>query len=141
MAIASRLPPPNGADGTIRLTLPVPPTVNRMWRTTRLGGVYKDPSVVKYQKIVAAYVMAERVVPILTGDLTVYMDWHRAKKIGDTDNRMKVLLDGLGKGLCYADDAQVKKLVIERHDGLREKACVEVLIRRYSTLFTRGEGE
>lgn len=131
MPIPSHLPPRNGSDGTIRLRLPVPPSVNRMWKTTRLGGVYKDPEVVKYQKIVAAYAMAERVQPILSGELTVILDWHRAKKIGDTDNRMKVILDGLGNGVCYRDDAQIKKIIIERHDGLRAKACVEVYIKRY----------
>ena len=129
--IASHLPPRNGASGEIRLRLPAPPSMNRLWRVTRHGKVYKDPEVAKYQKQVQAYVMAERVVPILTGDLTVYMDWHRAKKIGDTDNRMKVLLDALGKGLCYADDAQIKKIVLERWDGRRDKACVEVLIHLY----------
>lgn len=127
--IPSRLSPPNGADGTIRLRLPSPPSMNRLWRVTRLGKVYKDPDVVKYQKQVQAYVLASRVVMFEHGDLTVSLTWHRARKAGDVDNRLKVLLDAF-TGLCYRDDAQVKRIVIERRDG-EQAAGVDVRIKPY----------
>lgn len=127
--IPSHLPPRNGSDGVIRLRLPVPPTVNRMWRVTRSGVVYKDPKVVAYQKQVAAYALAARTVPILTGDVSVSMTWHRARKSGDVDNRLKVLLDAF-TGICYKDDAQVRRILIERKDG-EQAAGVDVLIQLY----------
>ena len=130
--VPSHLPPRNGASGEIRLRLPSPPSTNRNWRVTKLGKVYKDPEVVKYQKIVAAYAMASRVVPILSGDITVSLTWHRQRKSGDVDNRLKALLDSF-TGVCYKDDAQVKRIVIERRDGEQE-AGVDVLITTY-----RGE--
>ena len=125
--VPSRLPPPHPTGGRITLTLPVPPSVNKLYHTLRGGRVYKDAKAVTYGKVAATYAMANRIVPILSGDVELRITWHRAKKIGDVDNRLKVLIDSIKGGVCLGDDKQVRKLSIERVDG--EKAAgVELLI-------------
>lgn len=131
--IASHLPPRNGASGEIRLTLPVPPSANELYNVFRNRPVLKQ-LIREYRSHVAAWCLAERVQPILKGDITVTVDWYRTEKRADLDNLAKVLLDSLKRRVAFTDDKQVRRLVMERHEASecgRERACVEVRIYLY----------
>ena len=43
----------------------------------------------------------------------------------DLDNLAKAILDAI-KGYAFHDDAQVARLLVERHPGARERICVTV---------------
>lgn len=47
----------------------------------------------------------------------------------DLDNLAKALLDAI-KGYLFHDDAQVARLVVERHEGERERIAIRVFPRR-----------
>ena len=50
-----------------------------------------------------------------------------ARNFGDADNHAKAILDGLN-GICYADDAQIVRLVVEKHkDANNPRAEIELL--------------
>ena len=65
------------------------------------------------------------------GDFTVEI---RMEHIGDPphidlDNLAKALLDAV-KGYLFHDDAQVARLLVERHEGERERITIRVFPRR-----------
>ena len=95
------------------VTLPVPPSANA--RLFIVGGrMVKGKEARGYRRIVEARCRAVCPRP-LTGPVAVRVDWYRARRVGDLDNRLKVLLDSV-KGLLYADDKQVRRIVAEMHD-------------------------
>lgn len=108
----------------IRLTLPYPPSVNRMWRNAR-GIMITDPSVLVYKKTVAYQVRAIG-IPLLDGPLKLVLDFYRPRKVGDLSNRIKVLEDSL-IGLAYNDDSQVVEIHARRFDD-KKNPRVEVEI-------------
>lgn len=100
----------------IKLTLPPPPSANRYWRIFHNRAVLSEEARA-YREIVArAY--SERygdLTPWPVGPVSVTLHWFRARRSGDLDNRIKVLLDAL-QGLAYLDDKQVVELHAYRHD-------------------------
>lgn len=96
----------------IRLTLPLPPSANRMWR--KAGRVvYRHPDYNQFCKDVGDICMMQRVTPI-AGNVQATMRFYFARVNGDLDNRIKPLLDSL-KVHAYADDQQVMAFCCERH--------------------------
>lgn len=96
------------------LELPEPPSANRYWRVFR-GRAVKSSEARAYGVKVKAEALRQRVKPI-TGDVCVSITWHRAKRMGDLDNRLKVVLDAL-QGVAFVDDKQVKALTALRLDS------------------------
>lgn len=101
----------------LELVLPEPPSSNRYWRTFRGRQVISDQARAYRVTVRGAYLKATGRFKIAfpSGDVSLILNWHRSTKRGDTSNRIKVLEDAL-RGLAYADDKQVKRLFIERHD-------------------------
>ena len=103
----------------IELTLPVPPSVNRIWRRGKYGNVYLAPSVeVFYAKARKAAVEAKvHRVPFPAGvPVKVTMKWYRATKTGDLDNRTKIVADSLN-GIVWADDSQIVEWHLYRYES------------------------
>ena len=116
--------PPN----RVTLTLPVPPSANRLWRNGR-GRTYKsEPARAFAAEVLAICYKAGHTRPRWPKDtpLRVTMTWYRAIKRGDLDNKAKALLDSL-RGLVIVDDAQVCELHLYRVDGQRPGRC-EVIV-------------
>ena len=103
-------------DGVIRLTLPEPPSANRYWRTFR-GRAVKSAEARAFVATVHGLAKAAKIKPITTGPVAVDITWVRGRKAGDLDNRLKIVLDALGKGLCYKDDRQITEITMHRQDG------------------------
>lgn len=110
------------------LTLPVPPSANRLWRNGK-GRTYKDKAAVAYNEAVYALCLQAGYRKPLwpkTTPLRVSLTWYRQVRKGDLDNRAKATLDALRR-IIYVDDAQVSELHLYRVDGQRP-GRVEVTI-------------
>ena len=110
-------------------TLPLPPSANRMWRKGKYGQLYKTPVAKVYHQEVGWIVRASG-MSVLDGDIVVTMRFYRARKSGDLDNRIKLLLDSL-QGVAYHDDKQVIELHAFRFDD-KDNPRIEVEIENES---------
>lgn len=107
--------------GLIRLSLPVPPTVNKYYR--RSGHkVFLSQQARQYKAVVARECLG---LKPMSGEVLLRVRWYRARRQGDIDNILKSLLDAL-KGYAFGDDARVARLEVERFDTDRRNPRVEV---------------
>lgn len=96
-----------GAFLDISLCLPEPPSANRYWR--HVGGrVLLSREARLYRAEIGRQCLVRRVVP-LTGAVSIDFVWHRGRKSGDLDNRLKQLFDAL-RGHAFADDSQIVQI-------------------------------
>ena len=115
---------------SITITLPEPPSANRLWRLGR-GRAYKSDAAHTFALAVRVACLAAGVRTVRYREgvaVRVTMHWYRARKVGDLDNRAKATLDAL-TGLVYDDDKQVSELHIHRIDGQRPGRCVVTVER------------
>ncbi len=108
----------------VLLTLPVPPSANRYWRSAQ-GRVYVSQEAQDYKRLVR--LLASEVEPF-EGDVAVSINIYRARKSGDTDNFLKVTFDAL-KGIVYADDSAVVEIHAFRKDD-KANPRVEVSVHK-----------
>lgn len=101
------------------LTMPWPPSVNRLWRVFG-GRVISSVIARKYTKAAAAALPVGRVAKPLTGRLLVWLTMHPPAKLAkggqvwDIANREKALCDALTRQRVWLDDSQIDGLVILR---------------------------
>lgn len=114
----------------IKLTLPSPPSANRLWRNCR-GVMVKSEAARQYALDVAVLARAARVRP-LEGDVKVIMAVYRQRKAGDLDNKIKIVLDSL-QGLAFENDSQVVKIEAHRYDDARNPR-VEVTVEKIEAI-------
>lgn len=121
---------------TRHLTMPWPPSVNRIWRAVG-GRVILSKAARTYKARAARLLPTGRVPAPLTGRLLVWLTMHppdkltRSGKPWDIANREKLLCDALTHQRVWLDDSQIDALVI-----LRGEPCaagrVEVTIHTIS---------
>ena len=100
---------------TVYLTLPWPPSVNRIWRAVG-GRVVLSAAARRYHKAAAKALPTGKVEP-LRGRLYVTLVLHPPAKLGavwDVANREKCLCDVLTKQRVWLDDSQIDQLTIRR---------------------------
>lgn len=102
---------------TTHLTLPWPPSLNRIWRAVG-GKILLSMIARNYKKAAAAALPVGRVPPPLTGRLLVWMTLHPPLKLAgsrwDIANREKLMIDCLTEQRVWLDDAQIDAMVILR---------------------------
>jgi crossover junction endodeoxyribonuclease RusA len=98
-------------DKSVLLTLPIPPSANRYWRSAG-GRVYVSEEAQKYKNLVKT--IFGQLDPF-EGNIAVEFTVYRARKKGDLDNYIKVMLDAL-KGIVYPDDDAVIDIHAKRKD-------------------------
>jgi Holliday junction resolvase RusA-like endonuclease len=112
----------------VHLVLPVPPSVNRIWRRGQ-GRTYKEPKAAAYEAAALEVMLAAGLrlhrPRFDRGDVAVVLVWYRASRRGDADNRVKLVLDA-GNKVLWTDDAQVTDLRIVRRDDDPKHARVEL---------------
>lgn len=107
-------------------SFPLPPSANKYWRHVGSRIIVSQEARL-YKATVGKLAMLDRVEP-LTGSVAVTIHIYRARKIGDLDNFVKVLLDGM-QGVLFIDDSQVVELHLFRHDDKQDpRVEVEVEI-------------
>ena len=97
-----------------RLTLPMPPSANRLWRMDKRGFMRLSAEARDYKSVVAVLAMRDGVV-LQGGPLAVTLEVYRAQKSGDLDNRIKPVLDAL-QGVMFIDDKQIIEIHAYRYD-------------------------
>lgn len=115
----------------VKLTLPEPPSVNRIWRHGRGRNYLSDEA--KEFKLAAKVAAAKAgylkggAFPFPKGTaIRVTLTWYRNRRAGDLDNRAKATLDCLNRVL-WADDDQVVELHLYRKDAPKE-GRVELIV-------------
>lgn len=112
----------------MNLTLPYPPSTNRLWRMQR-GRMVKAPAARAYEARVKA--LAWPAEPY-SGPVAVVVRVYRPIRRGDLDNRLKAVMDAL-QGVAFKNDEQVVDLHATRHEAAsRLDARVEVFVTRLS---------
>lgn len=104
------------------LTLPVPPSSNRFWRKFRNRIVLSEEARAYKAAVAERFGNAQPEA----GPVAVFIDWYRARKSGDLDRRLSVLLDAL-QGVAYCNDRQIVELHARRFED-RSNPRVEVTI-------------
>lgn len=108
------------------IELPLPPSANRYWRHTCKNGhvvTYVSAEAKAYRTEVWA-AWPHDTEPY-AGNVSVTMHFYMTR-IGDLDNRIKVLLDAL-QGLAYEDDKQVCHLEATRQKGKPARVMVHIV--------------
>jgi crossover junction endodeoxyribonuclease RusA len=109
----------------IKLTLPYPPSLNRLYRM--VNGRFQISKVGKgYKNEIMWLCKVNRVQP-LASEIACEFKFYRPQKRGDIDNLFKVLADSL-IGSCYCDDSQIKEIHAYRFDD-KLNPRVEIEIR------------
>lgn len=110
------------------LTEPIPASRPRFGS----GRAYQPKRNREYREVVkAAAIVAMDGREPMTGEVTARISLFRrfkptARNYGDCDNHAKAILDGL-TGICFVDDAQVVKLVVEKFkDSDNPRAEIEL---------------
>ena len=102
---------------TTHLTLPWPPSLNRIWRAVG-GKILLSLIARNYKRAAAAALPVGRVPPPLTGRLLVWMTLHPPVKLAgarwDIANREKLMIDTLTEQRVWLDDSQIDAMVILR---------------------------
>lgn len=109
----------------MKMTLPYPPSVNRLYATvqgrrvkSREGRIYANTAAT-LARMAGAKLTEKPVV--------VDVDFYRPRRAGDLDNTLKALLDSL-TGICWRDDEQVSEIHARRFED-KHNPRVEVLIQ------------
>lgn len=99
----------------VTLTVGVPPSANE-WHRVVNGRPILSAVARGYTRAVEVWAIAQRIERIgAPAEIDVEIVWYRARKSGDVDKRGAVLLDAL-QGICYDNDAQIRRYSIERRD-------------------------
>ncbi len=110
---------------TVTIRLPEPPSANAYWRSVVIKGqvrVLLSAAGRQYkQDVTAAWLQRpakDRRAFDPSQPLSVSLAWHRGRRSGDLDNRIKSAMDAL-KGLVFVDDDQIAEIHATRHESPR----------------------
>jgi crossover junction endodeoxyribonuclease RusA len=98
----------------MKLTLPMPPSANRYWRIWR-GRAVISAEAKAYKQGVKLRALTEGLRKPLGGPVVASLVVYRARRAGDLDNSLKVLLDALN-GIAFEDDSQVVEIWARREE-------------------------
>lgn len=111
---------------SLTMTLPYPPSANRLWRVYR-GRQVLSQEAKTYKNAVALQLRLEGVTPLgYENLLSMTVHVYRPRKAGDLMNRCKILEDALNK-IAFADDEQIIEAHYHRHED-KHRPRVEVII-------------
>ena len=117
----------------ITLTLPYPPTLNKIWRHVR-GHVVLSDDARQYKDTVRILALKAcgdsgadwRSVFNESTQVMVTLHLYRPRKAGDIDNALKLILDAMQKTI-YVNDSQIVELHVYRGDD-KNNPRVEVQV-------------
>lgn len=106
----------------LTLTLPWPPSVNRLWRSYQ-GRQILAAAARRYRRDsrhLVSDAMRESALVTLTVPLEIAIDLHPpTRQRYDADNRIKAILDLLQHAGLVADDAQFQRITVTKCDIVR----------------------
>ena len=104
----------------------IPPSINALYKRSKLGGLYLNPKAIAFKKLVSDTI-ATLDVDIIDKDVKVDIEFTVLKKNCDIDNMLKVMLDSLNK-LVYTDDKLVYELNVKKIVGKMKQTKITVSI-------------
>lgn len=110
----------------IRLTLPWPPSTNRVWRRSGQR-IHLSAAAKEFRRQVAHVVAQEAPGIAFDGELAVRIDAYPPSVLCDVDNLQKATLDALAHAKVFGNDRQVRRLTTEMW-GVCEEPRVSVTI-------------
>ena len=117
----------NGIRYSVRINLPFPPTVNHIWQSSGKRR-YLSKEYEAFLGMVQVIVARAGIPRFDKQRLAVVIQLHWPnKRRGDIDNRVKAVLDSLGRCKVFDDDEQVDSLVITRENIVKGGLCVVTL--------------
>jgi Holliday junction resolvase RusA-like endonuclease len=101
----------------ISLSLPMPPSVNSLWRSRRIGNkvsVYPSPRYATWKRVADNALLAKgkRRPKGVKGNFEAVVTLNDAKRRGDADNRMKALMDWLQRSGLIENDSLADKITV-----------------------------
>lgn len=92
--------------GPVVIDLPMPPSVNRLWRIGHHGGMYLHPAYEAWKTQVGlTLVVSGRPKPRIAGPFRARIVLDASRRRGDCDNRIKAVLDALHRYRVTDDDS------------------------------------
>lgn len=89
----------------IEITLPYPPSVNRLWRAKKGGGVYRSAEYVNWKKATAWEIAAQVKTRSIQGKFKILIEAVAPdKRRRDIDNILKAVMDALVAARVIEDD-------------------------------------
>lgn len=123
----------------INITLPLPPSLNSLWRVTKQGKMYKSPVYTKWKAAAQWDVKAQVGTKKITGKFKLTLIADRPdKRNRDLDNLLKAALDCLN-GIAIDDDHDCEML--EAWWGSKGDKCQIILTQLNDKESTRAANE
>lgn len=117
---------------SLRIELPYPPSVNRLWRFAR-GHWHISKEGQHYRRNVEAILLASGVRP-LEGWLSVFIEMYPPdRRERDTDNVLKAIFDSCQHAGLYKKDYQIARHLVERMEPEPPHGKVVVQIKPHMT--------
>ena len=107
----------------IRLTLPVPPSLNRLWAGRR----YKTNKAKNYTEDVQKVCLVSGITEPTSQPVRITMYWYPQANRGDVDNLQKLLFDSL-QGFAYENDKQIQEFHVYRLSVDKKNPRIEIEI-------------
>lgn len=109
----------------VTLNLPLPPSANSIWRTTKSGRTYLNPKYRDWRKAATTSLWTQKPVggfPKFEGAFEVQVIVAH-KMLGDIDNRLKPALDFLASSNIIANDKHAQRATIARSEDVAKGMC------------------
>ncbi len=107
----------------IKITLPYPPSVNRLWR--HVGHRVLVSKEGRQYRVQVAMALRMAGIEPLEGPVSLEIVLQPPdRRRRDLDNCLKILIDSLEHGGAFADDSQVKRLLVEWGDPVKDGQAI-----------------
>lgn len=97
---------PPASASPVTFTMPIPPSVNQMFRNVRGKGRVKTGHYEQWRATCATSLRLQQIPPV-TGPVVVLFGVERQSSRADIDNRIKAMLDAIVAAKIIGDDDQV----------------------------------
>ena len=100
---------------TVELTLPWPPSVNKIWATTKKGNWYETKVSKDFKEFVIYYARSKKLTAFKPADRIFFkmLAFPPDNRRRDLDNLAKVVCDAMQDAKIYKDDCQIKRIFME----------------------------
>jgi len=100
---------------SVELSLPWPPSVNKIWATTSKGKWYETKVATEFKEYVIYYARTKKIARFKPDDKIFFkmLAFPADNRRRDLDNLAKVVCDALQEAKVFKNDCQIKKIYME----------------------------
>jgi len=120
------------AHTEVKIDLPWPPSVNKIWSVSSTGQWYSTPQAKEFKQVAIYYARSKGFKFAFPKD--VHLDFHMLayppdNRKRDLDNLAKVVCDALQDARVYVNDSQIKRIHMEMLE-VRKGGMITVTVKR-----------